>query len=363
MLKRKKDEIIKDELNPETENNEIIKQNEKKDDVLEGNKEIEIDENSPKIVFDVEQERKKFVKLTKIFKYLNIALMIFMVSFLIVIYTVIMPLKDQNDYNYGAYLALGLGIGVLAFVFIYLFIVKKYTQRKYKEYFCEYNKIVNNYTFKDDEFSELNINIEDKINEQVISSACLFKNIAKIGSRYLITFKYKYLDNFYNVTLGDAGIQTPLPKGFKSVFTGKLFILENNVDLPGKLLIQIKGKNSLVSDIDNTDGLENYISRNNLNIYSNLYKIKQIITNKVLSLLESFKLDDDLLDVVVSIYDKKVIVGLDYNDSVMFLERGIDKPIDYKIIDRTILDNKIVLELLCELNEKIVKLYNEDETK
>lgn len=45
--------------------------------------------------------------------------------------------------------------------------------------------------------------------------------------------------------------------------------------------------------------------------------IIKILTDRILSLLNSFKIDDQLIDVIVSIKKGVVILGIDYSDEFM----------------------------------------------
>ena len=81
----------------------------------------------------------------------------------------------------------------------------------------------------------------------------------------------------------------------------------------------------------------------------------------IINKIESFKYDNSLLDVVISISKDYIFIGLDYNDDIMSNASSLDKGINYDIIERLKEENLKAVEIISELQEKLEKNYNNAE--
>ena len=324
---------------------------------IAGNEKSTLTQDAPEYAIDLEKDRLKFLKLSKIINYINYALFAVVIIVFVLIYIFVMPID-----GYGSGLGLGLVILFVAALFLYIWLGKKYLRKKYLEYAKKFYQVTTDLIFDDKEkYSNVTLNTGGNLNKEVISNARIYTNIANMGSRNVVGVCYKNLNQEgSNISYSEVSMQRNGEKKLVSIFLGRVLVAENEVDLPGRILLQIRSKNDLVYSVNDIDGLDTIIERNNLKVYSNLNKAKLIITSQFLSKLDEFKYDNDLLDIIISITPKQVLFALDYNDSIMRVADNYKETINYKAIERLKVETNLAFELIEYLNEKVKEIYKEE---
>ena len=116
---------------------------------------------------------------------------------------------------------------------------------------------------------------------------------------------------------------------------------------------QILGNNKLSKPIDGFAGLEQIAKTNNYIFYSDMHKEKNLLTKSVVDLFGKYHLNNDLLDVIVSVKGNEIVVGLDYNDPVMQLP--VEKKFNKSQIDdiqAAVFNSISIIEAIAEKLEK-----------
>ncbi|MBO8461940.1 MAG: hypothetical protein IAA85_04440 [Firmicutes bacterium] len=383
MLKRKENETLNTENNNE-ENSSLVSEpsvtftDEKETDnkkvkedknpqkltdsegfAISSDDKITISEDSPDYAKDIEKARIEYNKERRVFKYISYVILGFSVLAIIILFVFAAPIKD-----YGIWICLGSVVFLLVLIYLYNSLSKKHLIKKATEYIKVYYNLTNEQIFDDKEhFSDISVDTNGIVDKEIIATSRIYKNVENIGARNLITFKYNNIESnkVLDFTLSDVGLQRRGEKRMQSVFVGKIYYIKHNLQLPGRALLQCKSESDLVYKINDVDDLESIIESNKTVLFSNLNKIKAIFTASIINKIESFKYDNSLLDVVISISKDYIFIGLDYNDDIMSNASSLDKGINYDIIERLKEENLKAVEIISELQEKLEKNYNNAE--
>ena len=320
---------------------------------------ITISEDSPDYAKDIEKARIEYNKERRVFKYISYVILGFSVLAIIILFVFAAPIKD-----YGIWICLGSVVFLLVLIYLYNSLSKKHLIKKATEYIKVYYNLTNEQIFDDKEhFSDISVDTNGIVDKEIIATSRIYKNVENIGARNLITFKYNNIESnkVLDFTLSDVGLQRRGEKRMQSVFVGKIYYIKHNLQLPGRALLQCKSESDLVYKINDVDDLESILESNKTVLFSNLNKIKAIFTASIINKIESFKYDNSLLDVVISISKDYIFIGLDYNDDIMSNASSLDKGINYDIIERLKEENLKAVEIISELQEKLEKNYNNAE--
>ena len=320
---------------------------------------ITISEDSPDYAKDIEKARIEYNKERRVFKYISYVILGFSVLAIIILFVFAAPIKD-----YGIWICLGSVVFLLVLIYLYNSLSKKHLIKKATEYIKVYYNLTNEQIFDDKEhFSDISVDTNGIVDKEIIATSRIYKNVENIGARNLITFRYNNIESnkVLDFTLSDVGLQRRGKKRMQSVFVGKIYFIKHNLQLPGRALLQCKSESDLVYKINDVDDLESILESNKTILFSNLNKIKSIFTASIINKIESFKYDNSLLDVVISISKDYIFIGLDYNDDIMSNASSLDKGINYDIIERLKEENLKAVEIISELQEKLEKNYNNAE--
>lgn len=383
MLKRKENETLNTENNQEIDNSAINESsvtftdenNKEKQEIKENNNpekitdeegfaissddKITISNDSPDYAKDIEKARIEYNKERRVFKYISYGILGFSVLAIVILFVFAAPIE-----NYGMWICLGSVVFLLALIYLYNSLSKKHLIKKATEYIKVYYNLTNDQIFDDKEhFSDVSVDTNGVVDKSIIGLMRLYKNVENIGARNLITFKYNDLENkkTHDFTLSDVGLQRRGEKRMQSIFVGKIYYIKHNMQLPGRAILQSKSQSDLVYKINDVDDLESVLESNKTLLFSNLNKIKSIFTSSLINKIESFKYDNSLLDVVISLNKEYIFIGLDYNDDIMSNASSLDKGINYDVIDRLKRENLLAVEILSELMEKLEKNYSNEE--
>lgn len=383
MLKRKENETLNTENNNE-ENSSLVSEpsvtftDEKETDnkkvkedknpekltdsegfAISSDDKITISEDSPDYAKDIEKARIEYNKERRVFKYISYVILGFSVLAIIILFVFAAPIED-----YGIWICLGSVVFLLVLIYLYNSLSKKHLIKKATEYIKVYYNLTNEQIFDDKEhFSDISVDTNGIVDKEIIATSRIYKNVENIGARNLITFKYNNIESnkVLDFTLSDVGLQRRGEKRMQSVFVGKIYFVKHNLQLPGRALLQCKSESDLVYKINDVDDLESILESNKTVLFSNLNKIKSVFTASIINKIESFKYDNSLLDVVISISKDYIFIGLDYNDDIMSNASSLDKGINYDIIERLKEENLKAVEIISELQEKLEKNYNNAE--
>ena len=274
---------------------------------------------------EVDSLRQKYLKSTKLMKYLTWGLMLpILAGALVAVFT----LNGQTVEDWVKYLVIGLIVALGIGLIVFKVLSKRYLDNKARTYVKSYYSVTTNYIVSGEGFSE---------------------NLKSVGSRNLVTFNH----NGRNFSFVDLAAQVQGVKKLEAIFVGKVLKYTLTKEVNGRLLGQILGNNKISKPIDGFAGLEQISKTGNYVFYSNMHKEKNLLTKTVTDLFGRYHLNNDLLDVIISVNHKEIVVALDYNDPVMQLP--VDKKFNKQQIDdiKTALFNSIsIIEAIADKLEK-----------
>lgn len=315
----KKEEVEKiDNTNLKVVNSKIVDE----EGFAVSDSEITDESEKTDLFVEVDGYRQKYIKAAKFSRYFNTGLMI--VLLVLVILTWIFMSQIAQPWNIVL-----LVVAILAMVglLVYNYLSKRHLNNKAAEYVSKYYEVTTKYMLNGEDFSLVTINPKGKVEQDFFVESRLYNGIKSTGSRNVASFNYKD----HEMIFVDLAAQIQGTKRLEPIFVGKVLKFKTNIELPGRLIIQIKGNSKLTKPIDDIEGLEKVLDGSNYVAYSNLNKANKFLTKSITDLFSKYRLNNDLLDVIISVYSNAILIGLDYNDHVMQLP--VDKKFSKKLVD------------------------------
>lgn len=300
-----------------------------------------VDFDSTDFAKDVDNERVNYLKISKISRLVSTGILIGTLVAVILLWTLLMKKNEA--------LTLGLVITLIILVILYNYFGKKFLDRKALTYVSNYYEKVNKYIFNLDKISNVSIEPKGKLDQNIIKDARLYKNIERVSSRNLTFFDF----NGDRVSGAEISIERRGEKRMETLFVGKSYEFQNNLDFPGRILISIKGKHEFCRSLTDIEGLDIVENSEKLLVLSNYDKTKQIVVKQAIDELKKLRVGNDLLDAFISIRSGKTVIGLDFSNEIMNLP--IDQPFKQENVDF----QKECIQVML----KVVELINKKETK
>lgn len=245
---------------------------------------------------------------------------------------------------------IGVAIALVVVYLVGLFVSQKKIKDKLN---IESTKVVNDYftnldsyITRDTLFSDVKFNYEIKLPEDTFKNLRLFKDIYYVGGRDYIEGKF----NGISFVAGDNIIKTHGTKedGSKQdyiVFLGKLFSFDKSLTSEGRAIIYLKGKSlNLPTDIDNLNVVEGLLD-DKFVVYSN-FDVSNIL-NEIKEDLEKYSVNDQLLDMFISITEEKIGFAFSYADSVMSVP--LLDPVNKEDLTRYTQDVDVMVDIMKKL--------------
>ena len=245
---------------------------------------------------------------------------------------------------------IGVAIALVVVYLVGLFVSQKKIKDKLN---IESTKVVNDYftnldsyITRDTLFSDVKFNYEIKLPEDTFKNLRLFKDIYYVGGRDYIEGKF----NDIHFLAGDNIIKTHGTKedGSKQdyiVFLGKLFSFDKSLTSEGRAIIYLKGKSlNLPTDIDNLNVVEGILD-DKFVVYSN-FDVSNIL-NEIKEDLEKYSVNDQLLDMFISITEEKIGFAFSYADSVMSVP--LLDPVNKEDLTRYTQDVDVMVDIMKKL--------------
>lgn len=336
-FKKEEKKVVK----PLEEENGVIQSDENEEEV----EEIVplIDDNDAKdIVNAINAEKDEFLKVQKKWRMLGLigtgVFLIFMVAGFILCATFVKNTTNQ----WVSYI----GFGLIVIGFVISIIISKVQKSKvsaaatkYADFYYEKKAQL---VFNIPGIS--NVEASGKFeNKESFINAKFYKDIKTVRSRFGVKFKYNKKDCAISETAGCVLIKNRTsPK-----FLGKFFVCPIKYEKPTTILFQLKGK-ELSQPIDNIQNLELKEGNDKYVIYSNDDEYNEVLTSKVIGLIKAFKIKDPVIDVIVSIHENELSIGIDYIDE--YMNAPIDKDLDLERISKEKLDIERLLAIVKEFN-------------
>lgn len=304
-----KEEQLKKEL--ETENSEELKvvteidEEVKEDDTLETPvEELNIDE----VVKEINDQRLLYEIQTK--KQRRISTTLSVILFAIMIACFVLALTLGSTYTYVLYICLGVAIVAVVFALVLGKLIKNKLSGKAGNYIDFLFKKQNEYLYQEDIFSKTDSLPRVEMKSEAFYDARIYKDLKMTKSRNFTSTVYKERV----LTSADLAAAIMIKNRTSPLFLGKYY----DYDFPYEkenlyILFQLKGK-ELSRPIDDIEGLEKKQDNDRYIIYSNDNEYKKVLTSKVIQDLLKFKIEDPVIDVILSIRKGKLNIGIDYTD-------------------------------------------------
>lgn len=268
----------------------------------------------------IEEARKKWNKSYK--KWSTWKIIMTIGCFLLIVLAYIIPAQIwKENKQLPLYLALGFAIATVVGFLVFGFFQRKENKKIIHDYFVSYYENVNSYSFDGLDITDLTGDFDSKISEDEFKACGLYPNVASLGSRESINFKYKGVE----CGLADIGAQKDTGKALQTVFVGKYLRMENNLDISDQgLVIYFKGNDRAIPpDVIKTLPI---IEDTKKYIVCGLKEDKKVLTPEVRQKIKEIRTDKLLVDVAISLQKGKTYFALGYEDTLMVLPN--DKPFD-----------------------------------
>ena len=216
--------------------------------------------------------------------------------------------------NIQTSLTLLIAVGALAGTYGYSVYVKRKFDKKLKVYFASYFKLMNDYVFEQNGFSDYELQSPDKINLDDFNECKLYKDVIESGSRGLTNFKYHGIE----MSIVDCAGNVKAEKRMKPVFVGKMLRAKASYEGETPIFVYIKGNEKALPPT-NMDGIKGVLEDDKMVVYSDYNDWKKVLTSSVMKAINDIKTDDILVDVALSIYGGKTYVMMGYDDPLMIL--------------------------------------------
>ncbi|HBM70205.1 MAG TPA: hypothetical protein DD377_02270 [Firmicutes bacterium] len=248
--------------------------------------------------------------------------------FLLIVLSYVIPAQIWKDNKQlPLYLALGFAIATVIGFLVFGFFQRKENKKIIHDYFVSYYENVNSYSFDGLEITDLTGDFDSKISEDEFKACGLYPNVASLGSRESINFKYKGVE----CGLADIGAQKDTGKALQTVFVGKYLRMENTLDISDQgLMIYFKGNDRAIPP-DAIKALP-IIEDNKKYIVCGLKEDKKVLTPEIRQKMKEIRTDKLLVDVAISLKKGKTYFALGYEDTLMVLPN--DKPFDPVYVEK-----------------------------
>lgn len=268
------------------------------------------------------------------------ALAIILVDFLVV------PNFFPEGFNGGARFAILLVIAGIALVGVgtYTILIKRTLNKKMKKYFSDFYSESNSYVFKQEGFTENELQTPDRIEQVQFDENKIYFNVINVGSRGLTTFRYHEKPMY----ICDCAAQTKIEKATKPVFVGKYLVGDSKYSESEPIIIYIKGDERSLPPT-NVEETSLVLNEKDLYVYSNNKDWKKVVNSKVVKALHKIQPHDHLIDVTISLVNGKAYFCLGYDDPLMVLP--LQQPYDAKPLMQLKSDLVEFVNLLEELDK------------
>lgn len=253
----------------------------------------------------------------------------------------------------------GLGVMVLVLIATYLSskLMKKKLMENASKYIDSMYSEVADYIYKDEGVKDFEVTPKGKLEDKWFIDAHYYTNLAGTRSR---NFVHYVLDGVIYDSCDLAG-NTKVKGKLSPKFLGRFFSIKTGTKTDGKVtLFQLKGGNLSVA-VDDIEDLKLIEGNDDYVVYSNDENVSKIFNKRLVSEIKSFKIQDPLIDVIVSLKDNLLSIGIDYVDE--FMNIPVDKEFSIKIPRKAKQDyskvRKIVDIVLDNYNHKLAEKENQ----
>ena len=222
-------------------------------------------------------------------------------------------------------------IGALVF-FVAILVVTRLSRKNMDlavgDYLGTYGSLSDSYVYNSESYKDIIMAFRNKPSEDDIRSMKFKKDVFFVGSRDVIKGKINDID----FETADVSIKTGNAKDkktHKTVFVGKVVSLSLGTKEEGRILLYNKGcGDAEPDDLDDVNEVNIDSLKKDWKVYSSLSNTDKYFTKAICDSLNELSTDEVLNDIVISIQENRVMVGLSYTDDLMIIPLEADFKID-----------------------------------
>ena len=286
--------------------------------------EAEVKEEAPaqEKTFDevIEEERKKLYKSFMMSKRISNILMFVIVGAICGI--MFMIISNIVALRITGYVLAGV---VLAGMVVYYLLNRKRFPNKTKAYVALVSKTLNDEMFKNQNFTEINCDPEERLKMDDLVGDGLYTGASGINSRNVIHGVYKNRHFLY----AEAALVRPSTRKQQvpPLFVGRYVSMTNDMEFDGRFVFVFKNPKEPLDLPNAVEDLKVLEEKEGFVVYGpEGANYHSIIKNNVISQLRKIDIAGHLLNVNVSFWGGHTAVYLSYDDAIMSVP--FDKPLD-----------------------------------
>lgn len=273
-----------------------------------------------KMFDEIEGYRKDYLAYTSKQKKYSYLLTVGVLVVMVVCFILFLNFPDSQGVSIGA-------IGLMIAVLIVSFVLSKNLKNKMtfeaEKYIEKLFNTQDAYLFSKEKTDNFLITSKGQFSDEEFKKAHLYKEIEGSKGRNLVTFEHN--KNVFKVC--DFAANKRLKGRTMPRFLGKLYSIKLKSHVKGISIFQLKGK-ELSDPLDDFEDLKNIENNEKYLLFSNDANVSKIFNSELIKELTSFKIESPLIDVILSIRDDTLVIGIDYEDQ--FLNIPVDKSFNIK---------------------------------
>lgn len=245
-------------------------------------------------------------------------------------------------YTWNKFLGLCFGVVCAALVVVWLYTrhQRKILDGAVADYLYAYSLYCNSYMYKDEHIKNIQIGYKQHPDPEVLKKFNIADNVSQIVSRELI--KGNMFD--HDFIAADVSLKSGNPKkqrDMKALLVGKAFIFDYKFNEEGRTFLYLKGcGDAAPTKLEDVNKVEVNKLKKEWEVYTSHKNYNKIFTESFVKALNKFETDKVLNDIVISIVDGHILVGLSYCDEAMVIP--MHNEYDTKFVEHKVEDFKIV---------------------
>ena len=316
----------------------------------EKSKELSKDDRYSYLINRIDKKKEEFNKASKKIKMMNYIMLGIMLVCIVgaLIFISVFKVEEGSNLTWLPYVVIGVAIAVAVVAYIFMRLQRKKVEKVGNEYITFVINQTNSVIYEEPKFLELKVeSIADK--KETFSNSRIFKDIKSFKSINVInaTFEGSPIIAF------DCAASVIQKNRQIPHFLGRMFVLPLiNVPKEVRALFQLKGKNEYSYPVDDLEGLVEVTNNDKYVYYISDPKYKDLIDQKVISLIKRFRIDKTIYDVIISINGSSLYVGIDYEDSFISIPSDAKEGFNLKRIVKSKEDIDKVLDIYKAISSK-----------
>ena len=316
----------------------------------EKSKELSKDDRYSYLINRIDKKKEEFNKASKKIKMMNYIMLGIMLVCIVgaLIFISVFKVEEGSNLTWLPYVVIGVAIAVAVVAYIFMRLQRKKVEKVGNEYITFVINQTNSVIYEEPKFLDLKVeSIADK--KETFSNSRIFKDIKSFKSINVInaTFEGSLIIAF------DCAASVIQKNRQIPHFLGRMFVLPLiNVPKEVRALFQLKGKNEYSYPVDDLEGLVEVTNNDKYVYYISDPKYKDLIDQKVISLIKRFRIDKTIYDVIISINGSSLYVGIDYEDSFISIPSDAKEGFNLKRIVKSKEDIDKVLDIYKAISSK-----------